>query len=749
MPPRSTKDTPIEEHCKKYGLNPSFDLPTSKSNFKTNPKWNDKKIQTLMLPDALNRYIDSIYKKYNSSIKETGVNPLFFCFGFLEWKESLNSNDKLYSPIMTFQIAFNKKNNKRNFFVNGIGNELSLNQALNEKLKRDFSLELPELKEREDDRNGCLIYTYLEEVKKKIAINHNWKVRNWISFGLYSTQNMVISTDLRNLAEGDIEEGPLEKILLGKSSGSRSIEEYDIDDIKHVKEVPAIIESADASQYSAMLDVLKGKNTVIKGPPGTGKSQTIVNTIANLILKGKKVLFVAQKQAALDIVKNKLQANGLGEYILEVFSAKANKKNIMESIKSRLSLKSSYEASQTLDTKIRNFCDIKRNLNNYARFMSKKFNNTNFTIHDIIWRYEPSRELRFFKVKNPESISKETIQNHIRDLNKIKNVCQKNNLQSLKGNPFYRIKNLPFDYDEFFSIKDKIDIFHQKINCLLKNEEEILKLNPSLNENFFDHPLAREWFKIEDKEKEGYFKLLKIIFRANTESLKNYINKKIEYQNIKKENRSYREQMKYFILYNPPDLDSIKEAERILKQANISSIFSLKYWKAKKLFKKVYFGKENLTPGILLENLYKYLKNEPINKQKQADAKKSVDQLLEKIKIQTQTKNPDSILFKEGEDYSNMLLLMIDHSKTLNVELKKAWLKEPDSLMLYKELIQKQKELANKCKQELFNSLCIEISFENDKSGFKDLVEFFEEIQNNSLNLEKVQRDSRYYQCYG
>jgi len=248
-------------------------------------------------------------------------------------------------------------------FVSGAGDELNINQALNEKLKRDFSIELPEFKEIEDNQNTFPIDIYLEEVKKKVAIGRNWKVKNWVSFGLYSTQNMVIAKDIRCISESEIKRGPLEKILLGRTPGGNGLEEYNIDDIKYQKQIPALIESADASQHKAILDVLTGKDLVIKGPPGTGKSQTIVNIITSLISQGKKVLFVAQKQAALDVVKNKLQAKGLDNYILEVFSIKANKKNVIESIKRRLHMDPPLKTLNTFEAKSKTLYEIKTKLN--------------------------------------------------------------------------------------------------------------------------------------------------------------------------------------------------------------------------------------------------------------------------------------------------------------------------------------------------------------------------------------------------
>ena len=567
MPPRSTKDTPIEDHCKKYGLNPNFDLPRPDDKSKNNSKWNDKKIQTLMLPDHLNKYMASIYKKYNSFIKETGVNSLFFCFGFIEWTEIEQSDRKLYSPILIFQAALNQK--KKKLFVSGTENELNINQALNEKLKKDFSIEMPEFKEMEDNQNTFPIDIYLEEISKKIAINHNWKVKNWASFGLYSTQNMVIAKDIQRISELDIKKGPLEKILLGKTSEINELEEYNIDDIKYQKQIPALVESADASQHQAILDVLKGKNLVIKGPPGTGKSQTIVNIISSLISQGKKVLFVAQKQAALDVVKNKLQANGLGNYILEIFSVKANKKNIIESISRRLHTDLPFEVDQNFETKSKKIYELRKKLNNYSDLIAKKFKTTGFTTHDIIWRYTPNKSLQFFKIKNSESIHKDTIKEHIKTLSEIKKIYQKNNLKSLKENSFHRIKRLPFSYDTFLSFKKKIDSLYGKVKSLAEEERKILNLNKSLSgatESLFNHPLIKKWFNLDKGKREDYLEILKIIFLIDLEKLKQIFKIKKEYNELIEENRLHRNNMRYFKLHNHPNLSLIKEAAEILKR---------------------------------------------------------------------------------------------------------------------------------------------------------------------------------------
>src|SRR5690606_11400127 len=83
---------------------------------------------------------------------------------------------------------------------------------------------------------------------------------------------------------------------------------------------------------AAIEAVRRGENLVIQGPPGTGKSQTIANVIATAVADGKTVLFVAEKMAALEVVKRRLANVGLGPVCLELHSNKANKKTVLEEL---------------------------------------------------------------------------------------------------------------------------------------------------------------------------------------------------------------------------------------------------------------------------------------------------------------------------------------------------------------------------------------------------------------------------------
>src|SRR5690606_9080393 len=98
--------------------------------------------------------------------------------------------------------------------------------------------------------------------------------------------------------------------------------EYEIDRLPEIHQRFPLIDDADSSQHSALVDAVSGKSLVIEGPPGTGKSQTITNLIAAALAQGKRVLFVAEKMAALEVVKKRLDRAGLGEFCLELHSHK-------------------------------------------------------------------------------------------------------------------------------------------------------------------------------------------------------------------------------------------------------------------------------------------------------------------------------------------------------------------------------------------------------------------------------------------
>ena len=155
-------------------------------------------------------------------------------------------------------------------------------------------------------------------------------------------------------------------------------DDYEVDEPNIESRVPYLIADADSSQFSTIVDIIDNKNLAVEGPPGSGKSQTIVNTIAAAMLDGKKVLFVAEKTAALDVVKSRLEALNLGEFILPLLANRSGRTQIMESIRERLDL-NGWNLSADIKDLITQYRKYRTQINNYIETLSSDYAATGFT----------------------------------------------------------------------------------------------------------------------------------------------------------------------------------------------------------------------------------------------------------------------------------------------------------------------------------------------------------------------------------
>jgi hypothetical protein len=161
-------------------------------------------------------------------------------------------------------------------------------------------------------------------------------------------------------------------------------DDYEVDQPEVAAKVPLLITDADGSQFSAIADVMDGKNLAIKGPPGTGKSQTITNIIAAALARGQKVLFVAEKMAALEVVKKRLDEAGLGEFCLELHSTKAQKKDVLDSLRKRLELQTS-PGPADLERTIAEHDRYRHQLRRYVELVNRSFGQSGRSIQQLFW----------------------------------------------------------------------------------------------------------------------------------------------------------------------------------------------------------------------------------------------------------------------------------------------------------------------------------------------------------------------------
>lgn len=317
----------IRAHALAHGLDPNFELLTEERD----EKHRDKYIQTLLMPDDLEKRLRSIYGNYRDVINDKGLNVFYACFGFLKWVEQANSDQENTSPLILLPVEIDRRKSGSGYEYTFSAEDAEpiVNQTLIEKLKQD-GFTIPEfIPDDDDDRQNEPIHDqsclerYFSEMEEAIRGQRKWSVARWVSFGFLNYQDIVIFNDLSpgNWPDADALLGHelLARLLGGLSANEvASIDEIrDIDTLTIHKEIPHLVLPADSSQHSAVIHALEGKPLVIQGPPGTGKSQTIANLIAALVTRGKRVLFLAEKQPALNVVKNRLMDVGLGDLVFD------------------------------------------------------------------------------------------------------------------------------------------------------------------------------------------------------------------------------------------------------------------------------------------------------------------------------------------------------------------------------------------------------------------------------------------------
>ena len=381
MPARVTSpSTSLSQHAKNNEISPAFDLPDPDSRSEDG-RYSDEDIQTLLLPGELERKLNSISTRSSTWLQESGINVLHAAFGFLEWREP-NSERENWSPLILLPVELKKHRTPKGpeFWVDGCGEDAEVNLTLREKLKQ-FGFELPPYM-------GGSIEDYFAELDLEQTGMPSIRIRRQIAFGVFPSSRMAMYEDLDTSKGGFEENQILKTILFGSEPGTASPfgdegELYDVDSAEIEKKVPHLVLDADSSQFHTLIDLANGKNIAVEGPPGTGKSQTIVNAIANALSDGKKVLFVASKMAALEVVKNRLESVGLGAFVLPLQAERSSRQDVIQSIRDRVNLAPGADTG-AIDGHLSSFRDARHELSRYISLVGSEYKNTGLTVHEIL-----------------------------------------------------------------------------------------------------------------------------------------------------------------------------------------------------------------------------------------------------------------------------------------------------------------------------------------------------------------------------
>lgn len=295
----------------------------------------DTRLQTRLTSESLQKRLLDMHYDARTLEEEQGVNILYLALGTLKWLDPNNAKNVRFAPLVLVPVSLERGTATERFRLRWRNEDLATNLSLELLLDRVHGVRLPtpDLSEDAD------IAGYAADVASAIRGKAGWQVfADDIVLGFFSFAKFLMYRDLDPAIwpkDARLVDKPLIRGLLSEGFEADDPllpEEGPLDPHVPPSEMLHIVD-CDSSQMAAIHEVRKGRDLVIQGPPGTGKSQTIANIVASAIADGKTVLFVAEKMAALDVVKRRLDAAGVGDACLELHSNKANKRAVLDELK--------------------------------------------------------------------------------------------------------------------------------------------------------------------------------------------------------------------------------------------------------------------------------------------------------------------------------------------------------------------------------------------------------------------------------
>ncbi len=471
------------------------------------------------------KILRNLMKKARTFKEENAINVLYFAVGQLEWFESKESDEKHKAPLLYLAAELSQDSFDSPFKISFPEGDLMLNDSLLRKFSQDFKLELSFEMNQSEMSNLDIYNAYKSLIMSRLS-DKRWKIHDEMDLGIFSFSKINMVKDLEENKK-QISESSLIKQLIGESefeSYDTVFDEDQIDGIINPNSYFHILD-ADSSQEIAIQSAIAGKNFVLQGPPGTGKSQTITNIITELIARNKKVLFVAEKKAALDVVYNNLKKIGLNDYALPIHNSKLDKKEVLKELSNTLEKgQGSIDVDgQFSSQQIYKYNLSKADLTEYPKILLQKrypINKSLYQLYGILLKYQKYDEVKF----NLNTIHKYGEQDLLRFETLIQHFFQANqNINfDVSVHPWFGLR-----YEQL-NINEKETIY--KATNRLKNKLDNLKI------------VLKEMTLYEIKDNIGLKELDKyIVVLKHLKDVKNVDELLLRTENLEENIRKYQE----------------------------------------------------------------------------------------------------------------------------------------------------------------------------------------------------------------
>jgi hypothetical protein len=352
-----------------------------------NNELGQRRLRTYLSEIDLGNSLTNLYRSSRLSIEENGANTLYVGLGLLRWFETDLSERPRYAPILLLPVEIIRKSAQKGYVIRTREEETIMNITLLEMIRQDFGITIGGLETLPKDEGSVDVKLVFNIIRQAIMAKSRWDIEEQALLGTFSFSKFILWNDIHNNADKLARNKVVASLISGKlewqpeeDTSGMAIEDGQL----HPKNVALPI-SSDSSQLQAILTSGEGKSFVLHGPPGTGKSQTITNIIANALYAGKKVLFVAAKKAALDVVESRLEAIGIGAFCLELHSNKSKKSAVLEQLKAATEIVQK-DAPDNFVSEAERLYSLRNELNVYVAALHEKYP-LGYSLFDLFTQY--------------------------------------------------------------------------------------------------------------------------------------------------------------------------------------------------------------------------------------------------------------------------------------------------------------------------------------------------------------------------